>query len=212
LREYLVELAVLIACAAGTVWLIAKGHADDPQTAAFVVLSITLAVLIWYARATHRMAEVSVAKWERESRPRGRYSMEMSSIQPTPYSGRVMFSLINPSDLILKAKVWCNFQVYGQRVPGDDAFEGKSVWLLFQEQISQSWFEIEPLVQRVGKSIQVMQSEASPTNRDRQLTMDLEIEFRDELGRSYRLPARRHFFEFNTGRWIPLLTSLDTVW
>jgi hypothetical protein len=55
-------------------------------------------------------------------------------------------------------------------------------------------------------------TETSAANRDTQLTMDLEMKFRDELGRSYRLPSRRHFFEFATGRWIPALTGFDPTW
>src|SRR5438876_6289218 len=106
LKEHIPEATVLGACAAITIWLVFyAGYNNHAETAMFVVTSITLAVLISYARDTNRMARVASAKWERESRPRGRYSIGMVALVKEPYSDRVLFELINPSDLILKAKV-----------------------------------------------------------------------------------------------------------
>lgn len=80
-REYSAEAAVLVACAVAAAWLIARGQGKEPEIATFVVLSITLAVLISYARGTNRIARVTLERWERESRPRGRYSMNMADIR-----------------------------------------------------------------------------------------------------------------------------------
>ncbi len=52
-----------------------------------------------------------------------------------------------------------------------------------------------------------MMPERTEGNRKEQLTMDLELEFQDELGESRILPSRRHFFDLDKWRWIPVLTQ-----
>jgi len=52
-------------------------------------------------------------------------------------------------------------------------------------------------------------AEATEGNRYEQLTMDLEIEFRGELGDERKLPSRKHFFDFREWRWVPHLTKQD---
>jgi hypothetical protein len=54
-----------------------------------------------------------------------------------------------------------------------------------------------------------MVDETTYSNRYEQLTMDLEIEFRGELGHERRLPSRKHFFDFQEWRWVPHLTKQD---
>jgi hypothetical protein len=138
--------------------------------------------------------------------------MQMAAPAAGQNGDRVVFALINPSDLVLKAKVWCNFAVDGRRVVGDDGFEGKRVWLLFPEQESVTYFDIEPLLSKAGKNIATLRSETTATNRQTQLTMDLVLEFRDELGRTYRPPTRAHCFDFGSATWVPLITTSDPSW
>ncbi len=52
-----------------------------------------------------------------------------------------------------------------------------------------------------------MIEERSANNEKEQLAMDLEIEFRDELGNIRKLPSRSHYFKFEPDefRWAPVL-------
>jgi hypothetical protein len=76
--------------------------------------------------------------------------------------------------------------------------------MLFPQQVSQGWFEIERLLQNKGKTVKSMISEHSQVNSEQQLTMFLELEFFDELG---GLPGRLHYFDFDRWAWIPHLTE-----
>jgi carbonic anhydrase len=49
----------------------------------------------------------------------------------------------------------------------------------------------------------------TPTNETEQLTMDLEIEFRNELNERRLLPQRRHYFDFGGWCWIPVVSQKD---
>jgi hypothetical protein len=75
--------------------------------------------------------------------------------------------------------------------------------------MSQGWFEIDTLVQQKGKTVGRLIAERTVANQYEQLTMDLEIEFRDDLGESRELPTRRHFFDFAEWRWVPFFTKKD---
>jgi hypothetical protein len=81
------------------------------------------------------------------------------------------------------------------------------LWLLFPQQISQGWFEIESLLQKKGKTVAAVIAESTPTNRREQLTMVLELEFWDELGARRKLPPRQHYFDFERWAWIPQLAE-----
>ena len=123
--------------------------------------------------------------------------------------GRILFGINNPSTLLIRAKVRCNFMVYNVPVEYNDDFNGKNTWYIFPQQISQGWYEINRLLNNRGKTIEDMCQEYSDNNRDKQLTMDLEIEFIDELENPRKLPSRKHYFAFNDWRWIPVLTKKD---
>jgi hypothetical protein len=101
-----------------------------------------------------------------------------------------MFRLHNASTLVVRARVACNFRVYGDPVGYHPAYDGTDLWILFPQQVSQGWFEIEPLLQAKGKSVTGMMLEHSPMNSEQQLTIFLELEFWDELGGHRKLPGR----------------------
>jgi hypothetical protein len=84
-------------------------------------------------------------------------------------------------------------------------YDGQERWLLFPQQVSQGWFEIERLLQQQGKNVAAMRAECTEANRETQLTMMLELEFQDELGALRTLPPRRHYFDFERWAWIPQL-------
>jgi hypothetical protein len=98
-----------------------------------------------------------------------------------------------------------NFRLYGDPIESKSLYDGKELWLVFPQQTSQGWFEIESLVQRKGKSVAMMIAECAPTNREQQLTARLELEFSDELGSTRKLPPRSHYFDFERWAWIPRL-------
>jgi hypothetical protein len=171
----------------------------------FVVVSLTLIVLVWYAYDTNSIARVTRERWIREGVLRTTHAMQLTGEKGEP--GRTLFQLHNLSTLIVRAKVTCNFRLYGDPIPADPAYDGKEAWVLFPQQMSQGWFEIDSLLQKKGKNIAAMIAECTPANRINQFTMNLELEFWDELGARRRLPARLHYFDFERWAWIPRLTE-----
>lgn len=184
-----------------------KPSKDIIEIGTFVALSLTLIALIFYAFDTNRLASIGKLRWERESVLNAIY--EMLGIEDKGKAGRIIFRITNPSTLIIRAKVWCEIKVYGTSVIANDDFNGTNTWLVFPQQTSQGWYEIAPLLEQQGKTPQQMIQEYSSGNRRTQLTLDLTIEFRDELGNRRRLPTRKHYFAFNEWRWIPVLTERD---
>jgi hypothetical protein len=57
--------------------------------------------------------------------------------------------------------------------------------------------------------MEAMINETTETNYIKQLTMDHEIEFRNELDIRRRSPLRRHYFDFKDWQWIPHVTKKD---
>jgi hypothetical protein len=173
----------------------------------FLILSLTLIVLIWYAYDTNSIARVTRERWMREGVLGTTYSMQLLGKKEEPGQGRTLFILNNSSPLIVRAKVNCNFRVYGESAEAGAPYSGKDWWILFPHQLSQGWFEINTLLQTKGKSIAAMIAEANPQNCTHQLTMFLELEFSDELGQKRTLPGRSHYFDFERWGWIPKLTE-----
>lgn len=173
----------------------------------FIVLTITLVALIRYAYDTYRIANIAESRWERENILKATYYMEGSNDKGG--SGRILFGINNPSILMLRAKIKCNFKVYNVPVEYSDDFNGVNTWYVFPQQISQGSYEIEPMLIKNGKTIEDMCREYGETNREQQLTMDLEIIFRDELNNERILPSRKVYFAFNDWRWVPVLTKKD---
>ena len=196
---------IIITCAVIIVFkTINKPNYDLLEIGTFIILTLTLVALIFYAYDTNALAVISQKKWEKESVLFATYSME--GIGDKGKKGRILFRITNPSTLMLRAKVWCNFQVYGSPVEYSEDFNGKNTWYIFPGQMSQGWYEIESLLNKKGKTVEQMINEYSDENRNQQLTMDLKLEFRDELDNRRMLPSRRHYFAFNDWRWIPELT------
>jgi hypothetical protein len=173
----------------------------------FAIITLTFTALIFYASDTNRLARITQAKWERETILYATYEMVGQNDRTGP--GRILFRLNNPSRLIIRAKVWADFKVYGVAVDPGDSYNGTNTWILFPQQISQGWYQIEDLIVQQGKSIAQMQAEYSAQNRLTQLTLDLTIEFRDELKNIRKLPTRRHYFSFQDWTWVPDLTRKD---
>jgi hypothetical protein len=171
----------------------------------FVVIALTLVVLMIYAYDTNRMASITQSVWQRESVLNTTYTME--GINDVGGAGRILFQIHNPSTLIIRAKVWCEFKVYGSRVISTDDLNGNNTWICFPNQMSQGWYEIASLIAQQGKTVQQMIAEYNDNNRSRQLTLECTVEFRDELGNRRRLPTRRSYFAFNDWRWIPVFTE-----
>jgi hypothetical protein len=171
----------------------------------FIVLSLTLIVLVWYAYDTNLIARVTQERWMREGVLSTTYSMQL--VGEKGQAGRTLLQIHNPSTLLVRARVACNFRVYGDPISADPLYDGKDVWLLFPQQLSQGWFEIDSLLQKKGKSVATMIAECKPINRKEQLTMMLELEFWDELGSRPKFPARRHYFDFERWAWIPQLAE-----
>jgi len=173
----------------------------------FVILTLTLVALSLYVQDTQSIARTTQEQWERRGVLNAAYSMDDQG-EPGR-SSRTIFSIHNPSTLVVRAKVQCNFQVYGELVEYHDDFNGRKTWYVFPQQTSCGWFEIAQLLAKKGKTCPQMVAACTAGNRCEQLTMDLEIEFRDELGNKRKLPPRKHFFDFKEWRWVPYFTKQD---
>lgn len=173
----------------------------------FVVLSLTLVVLVLYAYDTNAIARVTQQRWMREGVLSTTYSLQL--IGEKGQAGRTLVQIHNPSTLVVRARVAFNFRIYGEPVTAGPLYDGNEVWLLFPQQMSQGWFEIESLLQMKGKTVAAMMAECTPSNRKDQLTMLLELEFWDELNARRKLPPRRHYFDFERWAWIPQLAELS---
>lgn len=179
---------------------------DILQIGNFVILTLTLIALAIYAFDTNRLAQLTQERWKRESILLATYSMAVTDQKGG--KGRTGFVILNPSNLMLKAKVWCDFKVYGVPVHADGAYNGE-LWAIDPGQRVGGWFEVEPLLKQRGKTVNEMIKEYSEENRGKQLTLDLKIEFRNELEDRRLLPTRKYYFVFNEWKWIPVLTSKE---
>ena len=180
-----------------------RSKADVLQIGTFVILVLTLVTLIWYAHDTNSIARVTQERWSREGVLSTSYSMELLGQKGD--KGQTLFRLHNASQLVVRAKVACNFRLYGSPVEAGNLYDGQEAWLVFPQQTSQGWFEIESLLAKKGKTIVKLIAESAPSNRKDQFTMDLQLDFSDELGATRTLPSRRHYFDFDRWQWIPQL-------
>jgi len=181
-----------------------KPNFDILQIGTFGVLTLTLIAIIFYAFDTNRLARLTQKRWERENLLLATYAMAITDHKGD--KGRTGFAILNPSNLVLEAKVWCDFKVYGVPVNLAGAYSGKEVWTISPGQPANGWFEIESLLKQRGKTVKEMIKEYSDENRDNQLTLDLKIEFRNELGDKRILPTMKYYFVFSEWKWIPMLT------
>jgi hypothetical protein len=125
-----------------------------PETTAlglgnFIVLALTLIVLTWYAYDTNSIARITRDRWMREGVLATTYSIEL--VGEKGQAGRTLVRIHSPSTLVVRAKVNFNFRVYGERVESKSLYDGKEIWLVFPQPLSQGWLEIEDIVQRKGK-------------------------------------------------------------
>jgi len=171
----------------------------------FIVLALTLIILVCYAYDTNSIARITRDRWAREGVLSAVHSMEL--IGKKGEAGRTLFRIHNPSNLVLRASVACNFRVYGEPVDPGTAYNGQDAWLVFPQEMNQGWFEIESLLNKKGKTVASMIAESTPANRTDQFTMLLELEFWDELGARRKLPARARYFDFDRWAWIPHITE-----
>jgi hypothetical protein len=185
------------------IWKALRTGAEAVNVGTFLILALTLVTLIWYGYDTNTIARVTQERWSREGVLSTGYSIEL--VGEKGDKGHTVFRLHNPSQLVVKTKVNCNFQMYGTPIEAGNLYDGKEAWVLFPQQMSQGWFEIQSLLAKKGKNVGQMIAESAPSNRKEQFTMDLQLDFSDELGATRRLPTRRHYFDFERWQWIPQL-------
>ncbi len=155
------------------------------------------------------MARITKLRWAREGVLSALYDFELIGQRGT--SGKTLVRFHNRSDLLVRAKLNCNFRLYGEPIMADALYSGKMKWLLFPQQMSQGWFELETLVQQKGKTVATMIAESTSTNRKDQFTMNVELEFWDEQGEHRNLPGRHHYFDFDRWAWIPELAERESA-
>src|ERR1051326_1900805 len=199
-----ITFAVLIVIITALITWHAWPPEDPLAIGSFAISTLTLLVLTLYAYDTNSMARVTRERWLRDGVLSTTYEM---ALVRGDKNGRTLFRLHNPSTLVVRATVNCNFKIYGEPTTAGRALDGTEVWVLFPQQVSQGWFEIDSLLQTKGKNVAAMLAERSTTNSSIQLTMMLELEFWDELGARRQLPKRTHNFDFDEWAWIPSLTE-----
>jgi hypothetical protein len=173
----------------------------------FIILALTLVVLVLYARDTNSIARVTSDRWQREGVLGTTYSMEV--VGEKGKQGQTLFRIYNTSTLVVRAKVNCNFKLYGKPIISYSQFDGTDTWLLFPLQNTQGWFKIETLLKQNQKNVASLMQERTEDNCESQLTMNLELRFWDELGNERVLPTRYHHFDFKDWRWIPKLVEVQ---
>jgi len=205
MKRLAIAFSVAVLLVAGAfVWIAARQERVDYLAIGnFVVLTFTLVVLVWYAHDTNAMARVTSERWAREGVLGMEYGLELVGSKGDV--GRTLVRIRNPSTLVVRAKLACHFRVYDQPVIAGPLYDGGDLWVLYPQQTSQGWFEINSLLQQKGKDVAAALAEFSPANRQTQLTMNLSLEFRDELGAVRTLPPRPHYFDFDRWTWIPRL-------
>ncbi len=205
MKRLAIAFAVIVLLLAGFItwqaWC--SKSADILAIGNFLVLTFTLVVLVWYAYDTNAIARVTQQRWSREGVLSTTYSLQL--VGAKGQEGRTLVQLHNPSTLVVRARINFNFRVYGEVVTAGPLYDGKQLWLLFPQQMSQGWFEIESLLQMKGKTVSAMVAECTPANSKDQLTMLLELEFSDEQGAHRKLPPRQTYFDFERWAWIPQL-------
>ena len=169
-----------------------------------LILAITLIVLIVYAIDTNRIANVSEKKWEAEITPK--LTRDLQTVNPASRDPRTAFALTNHTNYFIEATVNFNFKVYGEKVGFPGPFDGSEIWECLPYRTANNPFRIDEVHAKKGKTIAQMISERNADNRCTQLTMEEEIMFQNELGRSGRIPSRRWYFDFERWPWIPFLT------
>ena len=95
--------------------------------------------------------------------------------------------------MILKAKVWAEFKVYGNGVDACRPIVELKPGRCFRTNRIRVVYAISTLLKQQGKDVAQMIKESSPENETKQLTLDLTIEFRDEIGNRRRLPTETLF-------------------
>jgi hypothetical protein len=199
---------VIFGLTVAVVWSSAhSGKHDLLGIATFAALAMTLIALVVYAYDTNSIARITRERWKRQSVLDTTYEMKIADKKGE--SGRTIFRIQNTSKLVVRAKVRCNFRIYGDRVDYHPSYDGSETWYIFPQQVSQGWFDIELLLQKRGRTVAQIMAELTEKNKEEQLTMDLELEFRDEIGESRVLPSRHHYFDFGRWTWIPQLTKKD---
>jgi len=177
----------------------------DVKNATLVAITLTLITLIFYTASTHSIAFLDKSRWELENICKAFYYMKPNEDN----EDSILFGIRNESILVMRAKVNCNFNIYGEEVEYSNDYNGRNTWYIFPHQISQGHFEISKLLSKKRKTVPNMIEERDDTNREKQLTMELEIKFRDEYKRERKLPSRIHFFDFKRMCWIPIIAWKD---
>jgi hypothetical protein len=205
MKKLAVWFSVAVGLVAGIfVWLgFRQATVDVVAIGSFVVLTLTLLVLVWYAYDTNAIARVTAERWNREGVLGAIYGLEL--VGERGDAGRTLVRIHNSSSLVVRAVLNCDFKVYGQKVSAGSLYDGQDRWVVFPQQASQGWFEIDSLLQQKGKNVSSVLAETTASNRQLQLTMNLSISFEDELGAVRNLPTRPHYFDFERWAWIPRL-------
>ena len=203
-------LAAAAICAFVAWYELSSAHPRLLELGSLFVLTMTLVVLVVYAYDTNSIARVTRDRWTRESVLATAYNLAMPEASVGD-SGHTTFQLHNRSPLVVRATVNFNFKVYGQPVTAGALYDGRDNWILFPQQLSQGWFEVESLLRQQGKTVAAMRAEVNEENRKRQLTMVLEMTFWDEFGVTRTLPPRPHYFDFTRWAWIPRLGEKEDV-
>ena len=134
------SIGVIVVTLVFTWWTLCAGDSTILGIGSFIVLSLTLIVLIWYAFDTNSIAKVTRERWAREGVLSTTYSMEL--IDSKGQRGQTLFKITNPSTLVVRAKINCNFKIYGESVSAGHDFDGTDNWLVFPQQINIGSFEL----------------------------------------------------------------------
>jgi hypothetical protein len=194
-----------IACLSVILGFVYMGDKPFLGAGQLIILSLTLAFIILYARDTNRLANAQEEKWETELEPRVAY--QTSTLEMPDRDVDLRFRLINLTNFYVEVRLDCNFKVSGDSVKISGAYDGTEVWPLSQHEAVEGHFRLARLLETKGKTLDQIRSGSGGTNGSELLTMEISIEAESETGRKKKYPPRRYHFSFERLIWIPRLTE-----
>jgi|GEM_PF-5227258 len=160
------------------------------QQGTLIVLSLTLAAVIWYTYFTYRLTV-------KREKP-----VVVATIHYIPEAKDVRVLTHNPTNRYARTRVWVQSKVYGQKTTLGPDYSGQTVWHLTPQFGINGHFSIEKPLQQVGKNFDTMVAEANEGNLTRQLRLSLKVEWEDEEGCVERSPEHLWYFDFKRNGFV----------
>lgn len=167
----------------------------DPQWITAIVLFLTFVVICFYTWYTRQIAKSTVDTLNENLRPiiacelrsgRKYYSLEQVRSKPELiYDTRCIVT--NHSKYNIEVFVNLNLRVNGKAEKTSDLYAGERAWPVTSFQLIDGHFSIAKIL-----------NSSEPKN----ITLDLEVNYRTDIGKTYRNPTQYWHFDLVEGVWV----------